>query len=66
MLSTRMKRFAVEGMNCQSPAAPTFEYANGLKEDSTWGSAAISSGTPCCLSTRAMCVSQAAARIKPS
>jgi predicted transcriptional regulator len=66
MPSTLMKRFAVDGINCHSPAAPTFEYANGLNEDSTWGSAAISSGTPCRLSTLAMCVSQAAARIRPS
>jgi hypothetical protein len=29
-------------MNCQSPDAPTFEYAVGVNEDSTCGSAASS------------------------
>ena len=32
-----MKRLAVPGMNCHSAAAPTFEYAARLNEDSTCG-----------------------------
>jgi hypothetical protein len=36
-LSKRMKRLAVPGMNCHSPAAPTFDYAARLNEDSTSG-----------------------------
>jgi len=53
-------------MNCHSPAAPTFEYAATLNDDSTCGNAAISGGTPCCDKVRAMGFSHTAARIKPS
>ena len=46
MLSMRMKRRPVELMNCHMPAAPTFERAAGLNDDSTCGNDAISRGSP--------------------
>ncbi len=36
----------VERVNCQMPEAPTCERASGLKDDSTWGSEASSTGMP--------------------
>src|SRR5437588_729209 len=50
-------------MNCHRPAAPTFEYAAGLKDDSTCGSTASSAGNPRFASTCAIWVSQAPERV---